>query len=77
MPSHVHLIFRAKEKDPGSLWKSLKTFTSKALQKLIEENTQESRKEWILWMMEKAGANNSNIKRRQFTDSNRYRLAAK
>ncbi|WP_246205902.1 transposase [Fulvivirga aurantia] len=47
MPSHIHLIFRAKEKDPGYLLKSLKTFTSKALQKLIEENTQESRKECL------------------------------
>jgi len=66
MPSHVHLIFRAKDSNPGEVLKSLKTFTSKELQKLIEENQQESRKEWMLWLMERAGRKNSNVKKRQF-----------
>ena len=66
MPSHVHLIFRAKNNNPGELLKSFKTYTSKKLQKAIEENNQESRKKWILWMMEKAGSRNSNVKYRQF-----------
>jgi len=35
MPSHIHLIFRAKENNPGEVLKSFKTFTSKALQKAI------------------------------------------
>ena len=47
MPSHVHLIFRAKENNPGDLIKDLKTFTSKKLQRLISENPQESRKECL------------------------------
>lgn len=29
LPSHVHLIYRDKENDPGKLLKELKTFTSK------------------------------------------------
>ena len=66
MPSHVHLIFRAKENNPGEILGKFKTFTSKKLQKLIEENIQESRKEWMLWMMERAGLKNSNVKKRQF-----------
>jgi putative transposase len=66
MPSHVHLVFRAKENNPGVLLKEFKTFTSKKLQKAIVENCQESRKEWMLWMMEKAGSKNSNVKFRQF-----------
>lgn len=70
MPNHVHLIFRAKENNPGELLKSLKTFTSKQLQLLIEENPQESRKEWLLWMMERAGSKNSNVKNRQFWQQN-------
>ncbi len=70
MPSHVHLIFRAKENNPGEVLKSLKTFTSKELQKLIEENQQESRKEWMLWLMERAGLKNSNVKKRQFWQQN-------
>ena len=66
MPSHVHFVFRAKEKNPGVLLKELKTFTSKKLQKAIVEHPQESRKEWLLWMMERAGSQNSNVKHRQF-----------
>ena len=65
MPSHVHLIFRGKENNPGDLLRDFKTFTSKKIQGLISENHQESRKEWILWLMERAGLKNSNVKKRQ------------
>ena len=47
MPSHVHLIFRAKDNNPGDLLRDLKTYTSKRMQRLIEENLQESRKECL------------------------------
>jgi len=66
MSSHVHLIFRAKESNPGDILRDFKSFTSNEVQKLIGENVQESRKEWLLWMMEKAGNQNSNIKKHQF-----------
>lgn len=66
MPSHVHLIFRAKELNPSEVIQSLKVYTSKALQKQVEENNQESRKEWMLWLMERAGKKSSNVKHRQF-----------
>lgn len=66
MPSHVHLVIRAKASNPGDLLRDLKTFTSKELQKSIEENIQESRREWILWMMDRAGKKTSNIRNRQF-----------
>ncbi|MFD2732215.1 transposase [Pedobacter alpinus] len=70
MPSHVHLIFRAKDANPGELLKSFKMYTSKAMQKAIEENMHESRKEWMLWLMERAGLKNSNVKKRQFWQQN-------
>ncbi|MER2998454.1 REP-associated tyrosine transposase [Pontibacter populi] len=66
MPSHVHLIFQAKDNNPSVLLKELKTYTSKQLQKAITEHNQESRKEWMLWLMERAGQKNSNVKHRQF-----------
>ena len=66
MPSHVHLIFRAKDNNPGDLLRDLKTYTSKRMQRLIEENPQESRKEWMVWMMKRAGSKKSNIKGKQF-----------
>src|SRR5690606_458083 len=66
MPSHVHLVFRSENEDPSGLLRDLKGFTAKRIIKAIEENPQESRKEWLLWMMEKAGNKNSNVKKRQF-----------
>ena len=38
MPSHVHLVFRAKDANPGELLKSFKTYTSKTLQQMIKEH---------------------------------------
>ena len=66
MPSHVHLVIRAKENNPGVILKEFKTFTSKKVQAAIADNIQESRKEWLLWMMVRAGSKNSNVKDRQF-----------
>jgi len=50
MPSHVHLIFRAQNNNPGDLLRDVKTFTSKKIQGLIIDNPQESKKEWLLWI---------------------------
>ena len=55
MPSHVHLIFRSSLGDPSGLMRDLKGFTSRKLLKTIEDNPQESRREWMLWMFERAG----------------------
>ena len=46
--------------------RDFKGFKSKKMLQTIEENTQESRREWILWMMERAGKKNSNVTNRQF-----------
>lgn len=66
MPSHVHLIFRAKDNNPSDVLRDFKRHTSKRMQLLILENVQESRREWILWMMERAGKKNSNVQGKQF-----------
>lgn len=60
MPSHIHLIFRS------ALIRDFKGFTSRKLIKTIIENEQESRKEWLLWMFERAGKKNSNVEKHQF-----------
>lgn len=70
MPSHIHFIFRAKENNPSDLMRDFKTFTSKKIRKLIQNNPQESRKEWILWMMKRAGEKNSNVTDFQFWQQN-------
>ena len=59
MLSHLHLIFRSEKGDPSGLMRDFKGFTSRKMLKLIEENLQESRKEWMLWMFERAGKKNS------------------
>ncbi|HZX57514.1 MAG TPA: transposase [Mucilaginibacter sp.] len=65
MPSHVHLVFRSTQQKP-ELIRDFKSFTSKKLIALIEENMQESRREWLLNSFKKAGAANSNNTKNQF-----------
>jgi len=66
MPSHVHFVFRSDNDDPSGLLRDFKGFTARKLIKEIEENPQESRKEWLLWMMERAGSKKRNAQKRQF-----------
>ncbi len=70
MPSHVHLIFRSAVGDPSGLMRDLKGFTSRKLLKTIQDNPQESRRKWMLWMFERAGKKNCNVKERQFWQQN-------
>ena len=66
MPSHIHLIFRSDNEDPSGLLRDFKGFTARKIIKAIQANAQESRKEWLLRMMESAGSKNSNVQKRQF-----------
>lgn len=40
--------------------RDFKSYTSRAIRLCIEEHESESRKEWMLWLMKRAGAKNSN-----------------
>ena len=66
MTNHIHLIFRSSLNDPSGLIRDFKGFTSRKLLKMIEENAQESRRDWMLWMFERAGKKNSNVTNKQF-----------
>ena len=49
MTNHLHLIIRAKEGYRlQEILRDYKKFTSKAILRAIQENAQESRKEWLL-----------------------------
>ena len=48
MPSHVHLIFRSGNDNPDGLLRDFKSFTAKKIIGAIENNPQESRKEYLL-----------------------------
>ncbi len=70
MPSHIHLIFRAKANNPDVLLGRFKEYTSKKLVKTIQENQIESRKEWMLWLFERAALKSSNVNAKQFWQHN-------
>ncbi len=60
MPSHIHLIIGTSDKPMQDILRDLKSYTSRKLKEEIQENPAESRKEWILRMMERAGKLNGN-----------------
>ena len=60
MSSHVHLIISSHGDNLEDIMRDLKSHTSRELKKAIKENPAESRKDWMLWMMERAGKKNGN-----------------
>ena len=67
MSNHLHLIARAKEgQQLQHIIRDLKKYTSKQVLKAIEDNPQESRKEWMLSIFRRAGEYNSNNTHYQF-----------
>lgn len=67
MNNHVHLIASAAEgHNLSDILRDLKKFTSKRIIATIEENAQESRKRWMLWLFRSNGQRNSNNEIYQF-----------
>ncbi len=67
MSNHVHLIGSAKIGfEISDIMRDLKKFTSKQIVKAIKGNPKESRREWMIYMFERAGKRNSNNKDFQF-----------
>ncbi len=76
MTNHVHLIVgRSGKQKIEEIIRDFKKFTAYKLLKTIAENNQESRKEWILWMMARAGKKNPNNKNYQFWQQNNHPIA--
>ena len=70
MPSHVHMIVSSPTGQLSNIMRDLKKHTSLKIMEAIQLNSQESRKEWILWMLKKAGERNSNVKNYQLWQQN-------
>jgi putative transposase len=66
MTSHVHMIIGTKGRPLDKIVGEMKSFTSSSLRKAIQSNQAESRKAWLVWMMERAGKKNSNNNGWQF-----------
>lgn len=62
MTSHVHMIIGSHGDKLEDIMRDMKKYTSAALKLAIKNHPSESRREWLLEMMEKAGkANSQNI----------------
>ena len=72
MSSHVHLIISTETGNLSSIVSDIKRHTSKTILKAIEDNPQESRKDWMLWLFERAGKYNSNNEHYQFWQQNNH-----
>ena len=66
MPNHIHMIFRSSKEEPMELLRDFKKFTAKKIIKAIENNPQESKKELLLWLFERAGKEKNNVSKYQF-----------
>src|SRR3989344_1633354 len=65
MRNHVHLLFRSLENNPSGLIRDFKGFTSRKLIQAIQNNPDESRKEYLLKQFKEAGLQRSNVKNYQ------------
>jgi len=52
MTSHVHMIIGSKKDKLENIVHDMKVFTSKSIKQSIKNHPEESRREWMLWMME-------------------------
>lgn len=60
MTNHVHMAIGTKgQHNLQDIIRDLKSFTSRHIRKYMENNPQESRKEWMLTLLKKAGEKNS------------------
>lgn len=67
MTSHIHMIIgRNGTSNLSDIIRDLKSFTSRHTRKTIENNIQESRKNWMMRMMKSTGIKNERNKDYQF-----------
>ena len=66
MSNHLHLIVSAKNEDLSDVLRDFKKFTSKQVIAAIENNSKESRKDWMLKIFREQGEKNSRNTSYQF-----------
>ncbi len=59
MTNHIHLLVSTETGPLENVLRDFKKYTAKSLLKEIEDNPQESRKNWLLWMFHRAGIRHS------------------
>lgn len=53
MTNHVHLILQSETTKLSDIIRDFKKYTASQIIKSIENNPQESRKDWLLWLLKK------------------------
>jgi len=66
MTDHLHLIISTRGRRMEETLRDTKQFTVKRILAAIEENPVEGRKEWLLWMFERAGQKKAGNDKYQF-----------
>lgn len=67
MSNHIHLIISSDGQCKlEAIVRDFKKYTSRTILKAIKEEVTESRKNWMLWMFERAGERNNNNSNYQF-----------
>jgi REP element-mobilizing transposase RayT len=72
MTSHIHMIISSEQNRLENIIRDLKSYTSTQMRSAIDHNPIESRKEWMMWMMKRAGLKNSNNNDYQFWQQNNH-----
>ena len=57
MSNHVHLLMQAKEENLSDIVRDSKKFTSQTIIRTLEENKNESRRNWMLWLFKETDEN--------------------
>ncbi len=66
MSNHLHLIVSTEKGNLSDILRDFKSYTSKKIIQQIEDNKEESRKHWLLWLFKQAGTANSRNENYQF-----------
>lgn len=56
MTNHIHLIIGTTKDNLSDILRDFKKYTSKKIFTAIEQNPDESRKRWMLWLLKKDGS---------------------
>src|SRR5471030_3124668 len=72
MTNHIHMAANVTDGSPGDVLGQFKSYTSKKLFEMIANNTQESRREWMIKAFERAGKYNPLNENHQFWQHGNY-----
>ena len=72
MPSHMHIIAKTENGLLGSVLGNFKSYTAKEIIKMISNEAYESRRDWLLYILEYFGRNNKHNEKFAFWQQNNH-----